>query len=118
MKAILIDPDTQTITDVDDNFEDFREIQRIIECSCFTIAGGIGEYPNHDCVFCDDEGMLKFNLFFTKMDHYPTPLAGRILVLGATADGGSTDVHITKTELTKQVQFMNIAQVKQEYGSN
>jgi hypothetical protein len=116
MKAFLIDPDLQIIQEVDDDFEDFRLIQKTIEVDCFTIAGYIGEYPVRDAVFCDDEGLLKINLMFTKMEHYPTPLAGKILVIGAKADGYSKDVNISLEELTKQVTFMTTSQVVKQYG--
>ena len=116
MKAFLIDPDLQVIQEIDDDFEDFRLIQKTIEVDCFTVAGYIGEYPVRDAVYCDDEGLLKINFMFTKMEHYPTPLAGKILVIGARADGHSKDVNISLKDLMKQVTFMPTTEVVRQYG--
>lgn len=112
MKAILIDPVEQTIEMVDRDFADFREIQRTIECSAFTTAGYIGT----DCVYCDDEGLLKPNLMFTLMDHYPQPLAGKIVILGTDDEGDSTDVSLTEDEIALQVKFLTIFDVKRMYA--
>lgn len=117
MKAVLIDPDLGTVKDIDGPFDDFRQIQKIIECDYFTIAGYIGEFPVRDAVYCDDEGMLKLNLIYTKMDHYPQPLAGRILVIGAKADGNSKDTNFGADEIRKQVKFLTLSQVRAQYAS-
>lgn len=112
MKAHLIDPDTGIIETLNRDFEDFREIQKAIECDCFCTAGMI----DGNVVFVDDEGFLKVNLMFTKMDHYPQPLAGKILVVGTTPDGGSKDVTMSAEDLSKQVSFLSGSQVRRMYG--
>ena len=50
MKGILITPDEATIENIDGPFEDFHEIQKAIDCDCFTIAG----YFEGHAVFVDD----------------------------------------------------------------
>ena len=113
MKALLIDPDYKSIELVIADFSDFREIQKAIQCEVFTTAG----YLDGHVIYCDDEGLLRFNVMFTKISHYPAPLAGRLLVLTATPDGDSDDVTMTVEELKKEVKFLTLFEVKKQYGS-
>lgn len=112
MKALLIDPIDQTVETIHGDFDNFREIQKTIRCSVFTVAG----YIEGNCVYVDDEGLLKANLWFTVMPHYPQPLAGRIVIVGSTDDGDNTDVTISAEVLQDQVQFLNIFQVRKLYA--
>jgi len=107
MKGILITPDEATIENIDGPFEDFHEIQKAIDCDCFTIAG----YFEGHAVFVDDEGLFKENKMFTLMDHYPQPLAGKILILGTTDDGDCKDVSLTVQKVSDSLQFLTIQQV-------
>lgn len=113
MKALVIDPDMGTIELIERDFEDYKEIQKAIECDVFTTAG----YINGNVVFVDDEGFLKVNLMLTKMSHYPQPLAGRIVVIGATPDGGSKDVTMTAEEMIDHVHFHTLADVRRMYAN-
>jgi len=61
--------------------------------------------PKYWVVFCDDEGWFRDYKAFTKMPHYPQPLIGKLLVLGETADGGSTDATISADDLQKMEGF-------------
>lgn len=112
MKAIVIDPDERSINYVERDFADFKEIQKEIFCSCFTVAG----YLNGHAVYCDDEGMMNMNLVYTKMSHYPYPLAGRIVLLKATDDGDSDDATMTLEEVKNEIQFLTVFQVKKQYA--
>lgn len=112
MKGIIIDPDSRSIDYVERDFADFREIQNEIHCSCFTVAG----YLNGHAVYCDDEGLMNLNLVFTKMSHYPYPLAGRILLLGTTEDGESENVTMSLDQVKKEVKFQTVFQVKKQYA--
>lgn len=112
MKGIIIDPSFRSVDFVNGNFADFREIQKEIDCSCFTIAG----YMNSHAVFCDDEGMFRMNMVFTKMSHYPYPLAGRILLLKTTEEGDSDDATMTLDEVKNEIKFLTVFEVKRQYG--
>lgn len=107
MKAILITPDQFTIEEIEGSFDDFREIQKAIECDCFTVAG----YLEGNAVYVDDEGLFKDIEMFTLMVHYPQPLAGKILVLGMTDDGGGKDVTLTVDQVSDSLMFMTPQQV-------
>jgi hypothetical protein len=79
MRAILIDPFTQTIEEVDYS-GDYKDIYSLIECDLFTTV----YLPNtsDDTLFVDDEGLYVENQRFFKIDGFEQPLAGRGLLLG------------------------------------
>lgn len=112
MKGIIIDPSFRSVDYIDGDFADFKEIQNEIGCDCFTIAG----YLNNHAVFCDDEGMFRMNMVFTKMSHYPFPLAGRILLLQTTEDGDSDDATMTIDEVRNEIEFLTVFEVKKQYA--
>ena len=110
MKGLWIDPDTQTIEELDRDFSDIKNIQDVVE-GHFTIACFI----DGNVVYCDDEGMLKVNLAYTEIDGAYAPFAGHLLVLG-DKDGSATDVTITGEELGKKIRFLTHQQVKEKYA--
>ena len=100
MKAILINPITQTVVNYD--FEgDFRDIQEILGVDLFTCIG----LENGDTLYVDDEGLINgTNEFFFAPSLYPTPLAGKGLILGTDEMGDSCDC---ETELPLACTFMD-----------
>lgn len=88
MRAILIDPFAETVTEVDDDFADDKMITKHIQCgqSPFT-AMRLG---TDVVLYLDNEGLLKPNQKFFLLDTYPQPLAGRGIVLGCDAAGETT----------------------------
>jgi hypothetical protein len=44
------------------------------------------------------------------------PLAGRVLMLGSTADGDSTDVNTNAVEMMDKVQFLSHEDVMEMYA--
>lgn len=103
MNAYLIDPVAHTITQVtySGNYED---IYKLIDCQTFDVA----RINNRgDGLFIDDEGLfVKGQSFFIHKD-YPSPLAGRALVLGCNDEGDSTAPTVTLEELRASVYFAN-----------
>jgi len=112
MKGIYIDPSIHTATIMEGDFNDFRAIQEAINVDCFTVVCSIADHT----IFCDDEGLLKNPQAFTMFDSYPEPLAGRLLILGSTADGDSCDCKISVEDLWSQIKFMNLAEVQKMYS--
>ncbi len=85
-RAYLIDPFEKTLAEIDyDN--NFRSIYTLIEAELFT---AVVLNANQDCVYIDDEGLLKPNAFF-QIQNYPNLLAGKGLVLGTDSEGGSIE---------------------------
>lgn len=103
MRAYLIDPEHFTIEEVDYN-GDFHEIYRMIGADCFDAATF---NRNGDCVFVDDEGLLKPNYFFL-IDGYPQLLAGKGLVLGVNREGESVSPTVTMEDLMQIVSFVYV----------
>lgn len=112
MHAYLIDPFTQTITQVEYS-GDYQEIYKLTDCDTFTCVG-INEFG--DTVFVDDEGLIngKQQEFFM-IANYPDPLAGKGLVLGTDDEGDSVSPSITLEQLKAQVDWVpSIFQMKIE----
>jgi len=105
MKAIFIDAKNRLVQKVEGDFNDYKEINKILGCSVLTYAG---QLENGDTIFVDDEGLLKpcDHFFFVKGQHQP--FAGNGLILGDTDDeGNSTDAKSTLTEISTNTQFLN-----------
>lgn len=84
MKAFLIDPSVQTITEVEYS-GDYKQIYDLIDCHTFDVV----YIDESHCIYVDDEGLMKPNLFFWLEGLTPTPLAGKALVLGTDDEGES-----------------------------
>ena len=102
MRAILIDPFTQTIEEVDYS-GDYKDIYGLIECDLFTTV----YLPNtsDDTLFVDDEGLYVENQRFFKIDGFEQPLAGRGLLLGTDEEGESIDCMSTVEEVKAVVSW-------------
>ena len=111
MKAVLIDPFNRTISMIEMG-NDWREISARIGCKYFTVAG----YYDNDAVYCDDEGLLYGPTEFVMISGFGQPLAGRVLMLGSTADGDSTDVNTNAVEMLDKVQFLSHNEVMEMYA--
>ena len=100
MRAILIDPFTQSISEV--NYSgNFREIYEHIDAETFDVA----RISETDTVFVDDEGILKQIDAAFIIDGYHHPLVGRGLVLGSDAEGETVDCRMTIEEAMERVTF-------------
>jgi hypothetical protein len=111
MKAVLIDPFNRTISMIEMG-NDWREISARIGCQYFTVAG----YYDNDVAYCDDEGLLYGPTEFVMISGFGQPLAGRVLMLGSTADGDSTDVNTNAVEMMDKVQFLSHEDVMEMYA--
>lgn len=101
MKAILIDPFTQTITEVEHN-GDYKQIYELIDAELFDSV----RISENDFIFVDDEGLFQEDQAFFRVRGYPDPLAGKGLVLGASAIGESVDPVISLEELRRSVSWL------------
>jgi len=99
MRAILIDPFTQTIEEVDYS-GDYKDIYTLIECDLFTTV-----YCLEDTLFVDDEGLYVKDQRYFKVAGYAQPLAGRGLLIGTDADGENTDAKTRLNILEKVIQW-------------
>ena len=104
MNAYLIDPFAKTITPVEYN-GNYKHIYALIDADTFDCA----RFNQHgDGVFVDDEGLIsgKEQAFFV-IQGYPTPLAGKGLVLGCDMETGeSAEPHVTLEQMRELVTFV------------
>jgi len=127
MKAYLIDPKEQTITQVEHDASDYKNISRTIECDYFTTVI-LNEHD--DTIYLDDEGLLHMGIKYqTRLIPYLPIMwkrqvalkecatvymfqidnnenfcyAGKSLVLGTDEEGESCEPTITLDELKKRV---------------
>ena len=102
MKAFLIDPQAQQITQVEYS-GDYRQIYEHINAPMFTTAT-FNEAG--DTCFVDDEGLFNGDNCFFVIAGYPQPLAGRALVLGCNDEGESTEPSITLGQCRAMVEWV------------
>lgn len=111
IKAVLVDPYKEEVTDVEYDASDYKNIYPLIHCDCFTLV----KLADEDDLFVDDEGLLKITpetKFFMLKD-YPQPLAGYGLIVGGDEDTGeSVDVHHDAAFYRPQFRFLDVAMVQ------
>ena len=107
MRAYLIDPWTNTISEVDYS-GDYHHIYDLIDAHLFDVVR-IDE--NGDGVFFDDEGLFKEEQAFFKIEGCPQPLAGKGLVLGADNEGNSVQPVFSLKEIERRITFMPLGTV-------
>jgi hypothetical protein len=107
MKAYLIDPVAKSITQVEYSGE-YTNIYEHIQADCFDV---VRVNDKGDSIFVDDEGLMKPNAFFLHRN-YPSPLAGRGLMLGLDyASGESVEPVCSIEELRQDIVFMSRAEL-------
>lgn len=102
MRAILIDPVEETVTEVDYD-GDFRSIYSLLDITCFTCV----QINSHgDVIYIDDEGLMKSGQLFFEHAAYPRPLAGKGLVLGTNDEGETVPPVVATHKLCDDVLFL------------
>lgn len=86
IKGILIDPDTQTLKEVEFD-SDLQSYYDLMDC---TIVDRIAYDDNHDVVV-DDEGLLKDPKNFFMISGYEGLLAGKAIIVGVGVDPDDKD---------------------------
>jgi len=101
MKAILINPFNQTITEVEYS-GNFKEIYKLIECSTFTCVN----VDDDNTLYVDDEGLLyETNEYFNWKNY--SDLAGKALLLGVDYQTGEDcDTSWSLQEVENMVQWL------------
>ena len=98
MRAILIDPFNQTITEVEYS-GDYKQIYNLIDCNTFTVSS----ISDADDLFLDDEGLLKDNRYFTWSGH---PFAGKGLILAHDEEGDTIPTTYDLKEVLDRVEWL------------
>lgn len=102
MKAFLIDPYSQKITELDYS-GNWQDIQKHIDAPVFTVV----RITKGD-IFLDDEGLYskgRDQMFFLHKD-YPSPLAGYGLVLDSDDEGETIASTTSIEELSNEITWL------------
>lgn len=106
MKAVLINAEDRTVTDVEYD-GNWKSISETINCRLFTVVSGL---PEGDDIYVDDEGLLTANedTTYFMFPWYPTPLCGSGLILGFDPETGDSTACNNDAEFYRsKVNFMN-----------
>jgi hypothetical protein len=109
MKAILIDPFAQTVTEIECDGEDSHEINNLLSTDAVVVTTlwGVPVNGGRDMLLLDDEGLFKENnRFFHYAGHHEAALAGKALMVGRGRMGESTPPNITLNEAKLRVTFL------------
>lgn len=100
IRALLVDPEAQTVSEVHFPQGDIHEMYRLMDCHCFDavslyLRGADRKEPSPVTVWCDDEGALKDPddqrcVFIGERYGKAVHLAGKLLVTGLADDEGNT----------------------------
>jgi len=98
----LIDPEAQLVSVV--SVADFKDIQKHLECDIFTTVRALS---NGDTLYVDDMSLIdgKPREFFM-FEGYPSPIAGRGLLLGSTPDGADADCETELIDAAMLVEWL------------
>lgn len=111
MKAILIDPVNQTVSEVEhDDSRTLESINGHIEADCFDV---VTVNMKRDGIYVDDEGLFKedlyiFNYFDPEEMYEPAQLAGKGLILGCDDEGRAIAPSLTVEEVRRNVRFRGL----------
>jgi hypothetical protein len=115
MRAILIDPERRTFTEIQmSDSDDYKEVQAVLRCRSFTtgahLQGSIE--TGFDAIYVSDDSLEERDdprfWFQADADRDPPssyPIAGLGLAMGVDEEGGGRDVRISVEELTKRITF-------------
>lgn len=91
MKAILINPETQTISEIqiDGGLESMYKAM-----DCEMIEAPVN-FDNDDTLYCDEEGLFKPQKGGIIAKDWCMPILGKVLIVGSDDEGNSVDVRGT-----------------------
>jgi hypothetical protein len=114
-KAIKIDVVNKELSYVKINhYSDiYREIGNNCDLFCIPI-----QFDNEDCIYGDEEGLLKEVQGGFTMEGWAYPLCGNAIILGTDEEGDSVDCLTTIDELLPKIRWVSQKDAKkwQEYA--
>jgi len=119
MRAILIDPEKRTLTEIQLEDDDYRKIQATLCCRSFTIgahlSGSLEE--GFDAIYVSDDELpdeptaedpgprFWFQVDAERNPPSSYPLGSLGLAMGVDTEGAGCDVRISVEELSKRITF-------------
>ena len=112
-KGIVIDPYLHSIREV--QVGDYPDLYNHLKCDTFAV-GGRTKYG--DSIYINDNGLYEEWQFWHCPELYPSPYAGRVLIIGLEANGEDKDVEITLDEVLKLDQdFYTLQDWRNKYAT-
>ena len=110
MKAILINPETRTITEIEIK-KGVDAIYKAIDCDSFEAPFA---FENGDTMYCDEEGLFKEEIIGgIRMTNWTGMIIGKILLLGCNMEtGDSKDVETPVEVLKKHIIWVSKNEAK------
>ena len=109
MKAILINPEDQTIKEIDIK-KGINAMYKALDCDCFAAPV---TYDNGDTMYCDDEGLFKPQTGGFLMPKWDSMIVGKVLVIGCDlGTGESKDVETPIGFFNKHIIWQDKEQVE------
>ena len=108
MRAILINPERETVEEVEYR-GGIDHIYELIDANCFSVAT-INE--QNDGIFVDDEGLLTPQFYAFDYEDYPQPLAGHGLILGCDYEGSTIEPSVSLQEVRSKVSFRGLCHLE------
>jgi hypothetical protein len=114
MHAILIDPENRTVTEMELNSDDYREINAVLHCHSHTtgayLRGSIetgfdAVYVSDDPLEDRDDSRFWFQVDADRDPPSSYPIAGLGLALGTDTGGAGCNVGISVAELAARITF-------------
>ena len=103
MKGILINPENNTITEVDHD-GNYKNIYLIIDTDCFDIQRLEPKQGNDNGIYVDDNGLngeVKFGFQYGENQ----PIAGKGFILGCNRKGETISTNLTVEEVRTNVKI-------------
>lgn len=98
LRALLIDPVAQTVTETTCDPTKLENIYELIHADCFDIVT-IQRRPRREMIFVDDMGQLKNSNHFFAVVGYPNLLAGYGLVMGCDEAGNTVATRLKPEDI-------------------
>lgn len=107
MKAFLIDPNAETITEVEQS--SLKDLYRLIECDTICAA----HIEGRDVIYVDDNGLYAEPPMpcFTYRG-YPHILTGKGVVVGTTDEGDDVEPAHTLQQLTARITWLGVQDIE------
>lgn len=117
MKAILINVNDKTISNVETTEPTLQSWYKLIGCDLVAVGVNLDD---HDSIMVDDEGLLtlteKSNFFTFEGAHQP--FAGNGLIVGVDEEGETIPPNITVAEVFRKVEFYTIQEIRAKFGND
>lgn len=106
VKAILIDPFTQEVKEVEHDADDYRNIHRLLSTESNKVHSfDVVRIDDTNAIFLDDNGLYVENQAYVLWDGYHQPLAGKCLILGCDEEGETIGTTLTESEVSAKVRM-------------